>query len=425
MNLMQFKVLTEKEFNEFREHYECQNFWQSSAMCHFKQLQNVKWKYSYVGIKEDDTILACTALVSTPVFLKYQLFQSLRGFMMDYTDTKLLSFFLKELKKYLHENNCLYMRMDPYFPYQSHDKEGNISDDFNNDDILNVFIKQGYRHLGFRNTHNDHFEPRWMSVLPLDNKSEEQVWKEMNIHTRQNILNTIKTGIQVKELSIDELDILYSIVEETGSRRHFSRPTLSYYKNFKQCFKDDMKVVYAYLDVEDYMERIQKEIEQLKNAILDLQKESKSKKNQQRTKEKESLLVAANKRYKEAMLLRSNHGKQLPLAAAMFVLSAYEIIYLFSGSDNKFKKFKAPYAIQQYIIQYALHNQIKRYNFYGISGNFNEKAEDYGVFTFKKGFNAEVIELLGDFEYIDRIFLYKLYNLLRGIKHMIKKLSVC
>lgn len=43
------------------------------------------------------------------------------------------------------------------------------------------------------------------------------------------------------------------------------------------------------------------------------------------------------------------------------------------------------------------------------------------MFTLKKRFDADVIELLGDFEYVDRVLLYKLYNLLRRIKHMIKK----
>ena len=41
---------------------------------------------------------------------------------------------------------------------------------------------------------------------------------------------------------------------------------------------------------------------------------------------------------------------------------------------------------------------IKRYNLYGISGVFDASADDYGVYLFKKEFNGEVIELMGEFE---------------------------
>ena len=36
------------------------------------------------------------------------------------------------------------------------------------------------------------------------------------------------------------------------------------------------------------------------------------------------------------------------------------------------------------MINYALDNNIDRYNFYGISGDFTEDAEDAGVVKFKK-----------------------------------------
>ena len=37
------------------------------------------------------------------------------------------------------------------------------------------------------------------------------------------------------------------------------------------------------------------------------------------------------------------------------------------------------------MINYALDHGIDRYNFYGISGDFSEDAEDAGVIKFKKG----------------------------------------
>ncbi len=42
------------------------------------------------------------------------------------------------------------------------------------------------------------------------------------------------------------------------------------------------------------------------------------------------------------------------------------------------------YRLQWDMIKFALNNNIPRYNFYGITGNFSENAEDYGVQQFKK-----------------------------------------
>ena len=69
------------------------------------------------------------------------------------------------------------------------------------------------------------------------------------------------------------------------------------------------------------------------------------------------------------------------------------------------------------MIGYALQHQIRRYNFYGISGEFQEHAEGFGVYQFKQGFDAEVVELLGEFQYVAEPFRYQLYSRLSHLKH--------
>ena len=55
-----------------------------------------------------------------------------------------------------------------------------------------------------------------------------------------------------------------------------------------------------------------------------------------------------------------------------------------------------------------------------MSGNFDPQAEDYGVYLFKKGFQGEIQELIGDFDYIVNPKMYRLYQSLRNVKHKIK-----
>ena len=105
----------------------------------------------------------------------------------------------------------------------------------------------------------------------------------------------------------------------------------------------------------------------------------------------------------------------------MFLLSNNEIIYLASGSYDKFMNFFGQYAIQWNMIKYACDNKYLRYNFYGIMDVFNKKGKDYGVYKFKKGFNGQVEETLGEYYYITNKNIYKLHNLLSKFKSMLKK----
>lgn len=92
-----------------------------------------------------------------------------------------------------------------------------------------------------------------------------------------------------------------------------------------------------------------------------------------------------------------------------------------SGVYEKYMQFCSPYALHWHMLKHCIDNGFKRYNLYGISGIFDESAPDYGVYLFKKGFNGNVIELMGDFEYVVDSKMYNVYQTLRKIKHTIKK----
>ncbi|MDE6195383.1 MAG: peptidoglycan bridge formation glycyltransferase FemA/FemB family protein, partial [Erysipelotrichaceae bacterium] len=74
------------------------------------------------------------------------------------------------------------------------------------------------------------------------------------------------------------------------------------------------------------------------------------------------------------------------------------------------------YAIQWHMIQYALPHGYTLYNFYGTSGIFDESAEDYGVYKFKRGFGGNVVELIGTFVLPVHKFWYFLYTQLKKIR---------
>lgn len=418
---MKLVELTQGQYERYFDQSPYANFWQSVEMANMRGGGVNPWNIEYVGIIEKDELVAAAALHSKAVYRGYRVYMILRGLLVDYEDETLLRFFLQELLTYLKAHKCLFVRMDPYVEYQKHLPDGSVDETSEkNDNLIDLLKSYGFTHLGFRKEIDNNYEPRWISVLSLEGKSETEVLKQMHSRTRQNINHTIRNGIKLRELGYEELDILYRMVNMTGNRRHFDNPSLSYYQRFYQAFHEHKKVLYAYLDTEDYRQRNEQELKELDAKEQELcrllEENPQSKKNERRLASIRDLKSAANKRLQEAQELYASYGKEIPLAAALFVIYPNEIVYLFSGSDDHFKHFKGSYAIQWEMIRYAIQKGIPRYNFYGISGTFDENSEEYGVYLFKRGFHADVIELVGDFKCVVSPQINRQYELLHKIK---------
>jgi lipid II:glycine glycyltransferase (peptidoglycan interpeptide bridge formation enzyme) len=85
-------------------------------------------------------------------------------------------------------------------------------------------------------------------------------------------------------------------------------------------------------------------------------------------------------------------------------------------------KFNAQYRLQWEMIKYGLENNFKNYNFYGITGDFSNENEQYGIYAFKKGFNANVVELIGEFDLVINNWYYSLYKFLFWGYKLLKKI---
>ena len=92
------------------------------------------------------------------------------------------------------------------------------------------------------------------------------------------------------------------------------------------------------------------------------------------------------------------------------MLYGREVVYLFGASYKPFMKYNSQYLLQYEMIKYATENGYDRFNFYGIDGNFNEDSKNYGLFDFKRGFNADVHELVGEFDLVINKSKFALYE---------------
>ena len=116
------------------------------------------------------------------------------------------------------------------------------------------------------------------------------------------------------------------------------------------------------------------------------------------------------------------------LGGILFLIYGNEVLSLVGGSYSKFMEFQSAYTVHFAGMKYAIENGYDRYNFYGITGDFREENPLFGLYSFKRDFGGQVVELIGEFDLIiskPLYYLYKvsyaLYRTLKNIKNNIKK----
>ena len=390
---MEFQEITEKEYRKYWEKHPLKAFLSAPEISELRKEQG--WETTYVGVKEKNKLIAATMLLSHKRhFNKYE-FYSPRGYLLDFNNTELVTFFTKELKEYIKKHNGYVFRVDPYLIYKERDLDGNIVEG----GVDNSDKVEHLKSLGFKQVPEENSEQvTWMFSLDLEDKTEEQILKEMKPNTRNQIKKTEKIGITVNEIGYDDLDRFQNIMEETSKRKGFSNRKISYYQNMYKLFhdKDEVKYFITELNLKNYVKELEKEKEEKKEKINNL---SDAKYNQGAKKNLNDEINSIDKRIKDSKEIMESTGKDIiTLSGSMFMLIQPEVIYLASGNYEEYLKFNSQYLIQWELIKYGIKHGFKKHNFYGIPANINEHPKDYGIYEFKRGFNGYVEQLIGEFE---------------------------
>lgn len=425
MNLIE---LSKEEFIEFSKNYPYSLFFQSPYWIEIKKFNN--WNGTMIGMKKENKIIAATVILTKNIKgINKKMSYAPRGFLLDYQDEKLLEKFTQEIKEYCKKNNILFLKVNPYIKYQEHDIDGNIIENTKNDKLIQKLTELGYIHQGFYITMDEKkdLEPRWLSVLELENKTTDEILKEMRTTTRWSIRNSEKNCLRVIECSRDDLKEFKLLMKHTAERREFIDRPLSYYQNMYDVLsKEDLiKVLLVEINFKELLEKTTKEKEELLEKI-ERSKDNPKKQNQ--LKELTQELTSFDKRIESLLEYQKKYGDTKIIAGGLYMLYGRQLVYLLGASYKEFMKYNSQYLLQWQMINYAKEHNYQTFNFYGIDGDFSKESKNYGLFDFKRGFSACVVELIGEFDLVINKPLYHLYKLtfktykiLKNIKNHIKK----
>lgn len=418
---MKFCTLTVEEYRKFIDKNKDASFMQTVELSNLKK--ELGSKIHFVGVKKDNKVIAGSMILEDSTILNKKMFYAPRGLIVDYHNKELLTFMTKELKKYIKKQGGFILTIDPNVIYRVRTSDGEIDPNNKaNDEAVNNLLSLGYHHYGF-NLYLDAKQVRWCYLFTVDEDYESKKAK-FSKSTRKNIDLCVKRGLMVRKGTIDDLEVMTEIFELTSKRKDFFSRSLEYYKKMYKHMKKLMTIYIAYLDPNIYYEHTLGLLEEAKkNYDVVLAKMEKDMVGNRLLSQKENALKQIEKyenELKKAEKFKKENPNGKDIGCLLSLRSGNEYLTLSSGVLAEYREFTPKYLMYEHHIKDAYKEGFKYCNFYGITGDFDPKGKYYGIYEFKKGFNGNVIEYIGEFDLKITAF-YNVYKFLKKMKKLIGK----
>lgn len=416
---MRIDTINIQQYSEYLDTVDTAVFQQSPF--HAKKFEHDGWTVEFIQASQDKEVYATCMLAYRPLMKVFKYCYVARGFLADYKDKAKLVKFTSSLRQYLKKKNVVYLETDPEIDLVQRDKDGNVVENgFHNYDVVDNLKLAGFLQLPLKQGYDLSKECRFCSSIDLRGKTSDEIFNAFSSATRRNTRTAQKYNVHIRKLNVDQLHILDSMEKETSARQDFEAMSLDYFKNLYRFYGEDhVETLLSYLDLDEYEQKIKKEynttLTSIEKTKAFLEKNPGNEKKEKRLKTDETYLDSLEKKISHIQELKDTYVKEVPLACCLFIKYGHEIVYLVGSSNYEQRDFRGPYAIHWHMIQEAIKEGYDFYNFYGISGYFEPGKEGYGVFDFKRGFNAIVHEYIGNFILPCKPFIFKIYNNLKHI----------
>lgn len=198
-------------------------------------------------------------------------------------------------------------------------------------------------------------QPKYVFRLDIS-PDEETLLAQMHQKTRYNVRLATKRGVKIRIGTKEDLPEFYEVLKETTERDKFLVRSYSYFEDMY----DELKPVgMAELFIAEYEGQI--------------------------------------------------------IAGTLALVIGEKAWYLYGASSNSHRNVMPNYLIQWEMIKWAKTRGCTLYDFRGVPGQLTEDNPLYGLYRFKKGFNGEYTEFIGEWDLVYRPAVYFLWNTLEPI----------
>ena len=202
-------------------------------------------------------------------------------------------------------------------------------------------------------------QPRFVFRLDIAGKTEDEIMAGFESKTRYNIRLAERKGVVVKLANKDGLDDFSRLMVDTGVRDGFVTRPKKYFENMLDNLGEHCRLYMAYLE------------------------------------------------------------DGTPIAGTLAIHYGDKVWYLYGASSNEHRNLMPNYLLQWTMIKWAVENGCNVYDFRGVSGDLDESNPLYGLYRFKKGFNGEFVEFMGEYDFITSKIINKAVEI--GKKMMLRR----
>lgn len=416
------KFITDIDINEYED------FVLNSNKSHFMQShyfgEIMKYKNFtpyYVGLKENDKLVATALLLKKKLLGNYCYFYCPRGYIIDYSNYKLLNTFTNYIKKFAKKNKALFVKIDPDVKLHDLDQDGNVLG--NSHEKLVDYLKMlGYKHKGF-NTEFVNEQPRFTFRLDI-NKSLDDIYKNIHPTTRKILNKGNQYHLNMYKGSIEDIPKFYETMKDTAVREHLHLTPMEYYKNFYAILnKQNMSDLYIVeVDIHDLIITYEKNLEYLELELKNLD-DPKYKNKEKQENIKKDLINKIDKTKKEIDFIHTIEKEHIILSSIITVKYGDKVWTIHGGNSNILRELNSNYLLYYQIIKDAHEEGYKIVDFFGTSGIANPDKSNpiFGIHSFKKRFGGEYTELIGEFDLVIHKLMYYAYKKLLPVYRKMKK----
>lgn len=180
-------------------------------------------------------------------------------------------------------------------------------------------------------------QPRFVFRLYLAGRGEEEIMASFHSKTRYNIRVAQKNEVEVVRGTKSDVARFHEIMMETGLRDEFVVRSQGYFEKMMDALGENARLYMAY-----------------------------------------------------------HEGKAV--AGTLCIRYGDKVWYLYGASSNESRNVMPNYLLQWEMIKWAIESKCRVYDFRGVSGDLSESNPLYGLYRFKKGFNGEFTEFIGEMD---------------------------
>lgn len=219
-----------------------------------------------------------------------------------------------------------------------------------NQEFRKICLDLGFEIKGENSKNFEGIQPKFVFRMDIKDKTEEEIFMSFHSKTRYNVRLAERKGVKVRVGNKDDLKRFHEIMEETGQRDEFVVRTLSYFEKMYDCLAPEYARLY----------------------------------------------------------MAEHEGKDI--AGTFAIYFGDKVWYLYGASSNSARNVMPNYLLQWEMIKWAVEKKCRIYDFRGVSGDLDESNPLYGLYRFKKGFNGEFTEFIGELELVFNPMLNKLVD---------------